>query len=116
VEIKSGVLRKDTYLHFQADYDTADIPSELLTNKITNNSRFNRLLRSIRIPAGSPVITNRHELKIIHKNFNFIIRIFRLNGNFFFTVYDRDGRQSIPRRIVFPNGAPPYPYPISLLT
>jgi len=107
-------LRKDTYLYF-ADYDTADIPSELLTNKITNNSRFNRLLRSIRIPAGSPVITNRHELKIIHKNF--IIRVIKLNNNnFFFTVYDEHGKQSVPRRIIFPNGAPPYPYPISLLT
>ena len=111
MRIKTGVLSKETCLYFQADSDE-DIPSELLTNKITN-SRFNKLLRSVKIPAGSPVIANNFEVKILCQNF--IISIFKINKSFFFTVYDEHGKQSVPRRIVFPNGAPPYPYPISLI-
>jgi len=115
MKIKSGILRKDTHIYFHSLGEDNDIPAQLLTNKIANY-RFNKFLRSVKIPAGSPIIANGSEIKIVHKNFNLIVRIFKLNRDFFFTVYDRDGRQSIPRRIVFPNGAPPYPYPISLLT
>jgi len=112
MRIKHGILHKDTFLHFEAGNDD-DIPKELLVNKIANHN-FTKLLRSIRIPAGSPVVANHVELKIIHKNL--IVRIFKLNSSFFFTVYDENGRQSIPRKIIFPGGAPPYPYPISLIS
>lgn len=113
MKVKYGVLNKDTFLYFQVSEDDSDIPKELLVDKIANHS-FSKLLRCIRIPAGSPVIANHVELKILHDSF--IIRVFKLNNSFFFTIYDKDGKQTIPRKIVFPNGAPPYPYPISLIS
>ena len=112
MKVRYGVLNKDTFLYFQVSEDDSDIPKELLVNKIANH-RFSKLLRSIKLPAGSPVLANHVELKVVVSGL--IVRIFKLNGNFFFTVYDKNGNQTMPRKIVFPNGAPPYPYPVSLI-
>jgi len=114
MKVKYGVLHKDTFLYFQVSEDDSDIPRQLLTNKVANH-RFNRLLRSIKLPAGSPVLANHVELKVVVNGSGLIVRIFKLNGSFFFTIHDKSGNQTMPRKIVFPNGAPPYPYPVSLI-
>jgi len=104
-------LNKDTYLYFSSENISA-IPKDLLTNKIANHG-FNRLLYSIRIPKGSPLVATKSCIKIYRGKI--IVQIFKINKIFFFTIYEGEKQSSPPFKIVFPDGAPPYPYPISLL-
>ena len=107
--VRVGKLHRDTYLYFTSSGDDDNL-NGLLDNKIISWNGY--WLRRIRLPAGSPVIAHSQKIYITVSG-NKIVTITKILNKFFFKV---SGSPSPWKLIVFPNGAPPYPYPISLIS
>lgn len=110
MKVKTGILRKDTYLYFFAD-SIADELKPLLDNKIISWHSY--LLQRVKLPKGSTVIASKNTLYVICAD-GATVSVFKLNDHFFFKV-STNGKETFPRLIILPNGPPP-PYPLSLLS
>ena len=105
VRVRVGKLHRDTYLYFVADGDGGDF-NGLLDKKIFSWNGY--WLQRVKLPAGSPVIASNSQIYITVGDR--VVTIVKVLNKFFFKVSD-----SSWKLIVFPDGAPPYPYPISLI-
>jgi len=80
--VKTGILRKDTYLYFFAD-SIADELKPLLDNKIISWHSY--LLQRIRLPKGSRVIAHKNTLYVCTTD-GVMVSVFKLNNKFFFKI------------------------------